>query len=294
VKKQKLLFLTTSNPLTMKQLLALFFLVFISFQLFSQQDAVPYGSNKAMGKFLRINGVNLYYEIYGTGEPILLIHGNGTGIKGWSAQIAHFSKKYQVIAVDCRGRGQSELGSDSLTYMQQASDLAKLLTALKAENVTVIGKSDGAIIGLLMAIHYPGTMKQLVSYGANAEPYGLYPESVRDIHLTRVKAEEMLVKGDSTKNWKLEQQKNRMMEFQPHITAEDLKKISVPVLVMSCDRDVIKEEHTFWIYRNIRFASLSISPGEVHRFPTLNPELFNSIVGNWISQPFKGEAARFN
>ncbi|MDF3029015.1 MAG: Arylesterase [Fluviicola sp.] len=277
----------------MKQFVALVALVLISFLGFSQPDPVPYGSNKAVGKFLRINGVNLYYEIYGTGEPILLIHGNGTGIKGWSSQIAHFSKKYQVVAVDCRGRGQSELGTDSLTYIQQASDLAKLLTELKLENVTVIGKSDGAIIGLLMAIYYPGTMKQLVSYGANAEPDGLYPETANGIHSDRVKAEEMLAKGDSTKNWKLEQQKYRMMEFQPHITAEDLKKISIPVLVMSCDRDVIKEEHTFWIYRNIRFSSLSISPGEVHRFPTLNPDLFNSIVGNWISQPFKGEAVRF-
>jgi pimeloyl-ACP methyl ester carboxylesterase len=270
-----------------------FFILLLSLEGFSQQDPIPYGYNKAVGKFMKINGVNLYYEIYGTGEPILLIHGNGTGIKGWSAQIAHFSKKYQVIAVDCRGRGQSELGTDSLTYLQQASDLSKLLSELKLEKVTVIGKSDGGIIGLLMAIHYPKPIKQLVSYGANAEPDGVYPETAKEIHEDRLKAEEMLAKNDQTKNWKLEQQKYRMMEFQPHITSDDLKKISVPVLVMSCDRDVIKEEHTFWIYRNIPFANLSISPGEVHRMPGLNPELFNSIVGNWISKPFKGEGGRF-
>ncbi len=242
---------------------------------------------------MKINGVKLYYEIYGKGEPILLIHGNGTGIKGWSSQISHFSRKYQVIAVDCRGRGNSELGDDSLTYLQQANDLAKLLTELKLEKVTVIGKSDGGIIGLLMAIHHPKSMKQLVAYGANAEPDGLFPKSVEEIHLERVKADQMLAKGDTTKNWKLEQQKYRMMEFQPHITAEDLQKIRIPVLVMSCDRDLIREEHTLWIYKNIPLANLSISPGEVHKMATLNPRLFNSIVMEWISQPFKGEEVRF-
>jgi Predicted hydrolases or acyltransferases (alpha/beta hydrolase superfamily) len=271
----------------------LFFIV-ISFVLngFSQ-NAVPYGSNKEVGKFIKINGVNLYYEIYGTGEPILLIHGNGTGIKGWAPQIEHFSKKYQVIAVDCRGRGNSELGTDSLTYMQQANDLSVLIKELKLKNVTIIGKSDGGIIGLLMAIYYPEGLKQLVSHSANAEPDGLYAQSVKEIHDKRVEAETMLAKSDTTKNWKLEQQKNRMMEFQPHIKAEDLKKISIPVLITSGDRDVILEEHTFWIYRNIRFANLNIFPGEVHRMPTLNPDLFNSMIENWISQPFRGEAIRF-
>jgi len=277
----------------MKQFIFLSLLLFTSFNALCQKEDVPYGSNKVVGKFMKINGVKLYYEIYGKGEPILFIHGNGTGIKGWSAQISHFSRKYQVIAVDCRGRGNSELGADSLTYMQQASDLAKLLTELKLEKVTVVGKSDGGIIGLLMAIHYPKSMKQLVAYGANAEPDGLFPESVDKIHLERVEAEQMLAKGDTTKNWKLEQQKYRMMEFQPHITVEDLQKITIPVLVMSCDRDVIREEHTLWIYKNIPSANLSISPGEVHKMPTLNPRLFNSIVMDWISRPFVGEEMRF-
>ncbi len=277
----------------MRSFLFLFFSFSISVSALSQKDTIPYGSNQAVGKFLKINGVNLYYEIYGKGEPILLIHGNSTGIKGWSAQIAHFSKKYQVVAVDCRGRGKSELGTDSLTYLQQANDLSVLLKELKLKDVTVIGKSDGAIVGLLMTINYPDGIKQLVSYAANAAPDGLYPSSAESIKVSRLQAEEMLAKGDTTMNWKLEQQKYRMMEFQPHITAEDLKKISVPVLVMSCDRDLVMEEHTFWIYRSIRFANLSISPGETHRFPSLNPTLFNSIVENWISQPFKGDAIRF-
>ena len=230
----------------MKHFFVLFTLTLLSVQVFSQ-DAVPYGSNKTVGKYTKINGVNLYYEVYGKGEPILLIHGNGTGIKGWAPQIAHFSKKYQVVAVDCRGRGNSELGTDSLTYLQQADDLSKLLAELKLKNVTIIGKSDGAIVGLLIAIHFPSSIKQLVSYGANAEPDGLFAQTFTETHDKRVEAETMLTKKDTSKNWKLEQQKYRLMEFQPHITAEDLQKIAIPVLVMSCDRDLIREEHSLWI-----------------------------------------------
>lgn len=279
----------------MKNSFLVFALLFVSFPSFSQEKKVPYGSNEAVGKFMKINGVNLYYEIYGKGDPLLLIHGNSTGIKGWSAQIEYFAKKYQVIAVDCRGRGQSELGKDSLTYLQQASDLAVLLKELKLKDVTVVGKSDGGIIGLLMAIHYPEAMKKLVAYGSNMVPdsTALFPQLVKDIHQSRLEAEEMLAKKDTTKNWLMEQQRYRLMEFQPHITAEDLGTIKIPVLVMSCDRDMIKEEHTLWIYHAIPSASLSISPGEVHRFPTLNPDLFNAIVDNWISKPFKGEEIRF-
>ena len=259
------------------------------------QTAPAYGTNAEKGAFRKINGVNLYYEIYGTGEPLLLIHGNSTGIKGWAKQIEYFSKKYQVIAVDCRGRGQSELGKDSLTYLQQAHDMYALIRELKIDSVTVVGKSDGGVVALFLAIHHPEVLKQIVAYASNASPdsTAMFAETVQSIHDSRVEAEKMLASGDQSKNWLLEQQKYRLMEFQPHITAEELAKITVPVLVMSCDRDVVHEEHTLWIYRNIPFASLSISPGEVHRFPTLNPELFNAIVDNWISQPFKGNAIRF-
>jgi hypothetical protein len=76
-----------------------------------------YGNNLKVGKFLFINGVNLYYEVYGNGNPLVLLHGNGGNIEGMKYQIEYFSKNYRVIAMDCRGRGKSELGKDTLTYI---------------------------------------------------------------------------------------------------------------------------------------------------------------------------------
>jgi pimeloyl-ACP methyl ester carboxylesterase len=258
-------------------------------------QTVAYGDNKDAGQFISINGVNLYYETYGSGAPLLLIHGNTTGIKGWKPQIEHFSKKYKVIAVDCRGRGKSELGKDSLTYIGMAHDLSVLLEKLKFDSVTVVGKSDGGIVGILMGIYYPQYVKQIVAFGANMWPdaTALYAETVNDIKQTRIKAEEMLAKKDTTKNWFMERQLYRLMEFQPHVTAKDLAKIKVPVLIMSCDRDVIMEEHSLFMYRSIPKSNLSILSGQVHRVATLNPDLFNATVDTFISQPFKDHSTRF-
>jgi pimeloyl-ACP methyl ester carboxylesterase len=86
--------------------------------------------------------------------------------------------------------------------------------------------------------------------------------------------------------------RNRLIEFQPHISASDLHKIKCPVLILSCDRDLIPEGHTLFIYRNIPRANLCIFPGENHYVTKNNPILFNSAVAKYFSEPFKGEELR--
>jgi len=272
---------------------ALIALLTISINLVSQTKS--YGDNQEVGKYISLNNVKHYYEVYGTGAPLLLIHGNVTGIKGWAAQIEFFSKKYKVYAIDCRGRGKSELGDDTLSYIQQAKDMASFIQLMKLDSVDIIGKSDGAIIALFVGIYYPANIKRIVSFSANVrcDTTAFYPETINEIKQERRHADKMLASKDTSKNWHLIQQLNRMMEFQPHITAADLHKIKIPVLVMSGARDVIKEEHTFFIYQNIPMADLSILSGETHYVPRLNPELFNSTVDKFLSQPFKGKSFKY-
>jgi len=259
------------------------------------QTAIPYGDNKKIGKYISINGVRHYYEVYGNGTPLLLIHGNGTGIKGWAPQIEYFSKKYKVYAIDSRGRGKSDLGKDTLSYMQLANDMAVFIKKMNLDSVYIVGKSDGGIIGILMGIYCPRHIKKIVAFGANMWPdsTALYTACVEDIKKERRNADKMLAAKDTSQNWYLTQQKNRMMEFQPHITAEDLQKIKVPVLVMSCDRDLIREEHTFFIYKNIPKSDLCILSGETHYITKQNPDLFNAMVDKFLAQPYKGNEARF-
>jgi pimeloyl-ACP methyl ester carboxylesterase len=259
------------------------------------QVKIPYGDNKEVGKYVTLNRAKHYYEVYGNGAPLLLIHGNSTPTKGWAPQIEYFSKKYKVYSIDCRGRGKSELGKDSLTYMQQAKDMAAFIREMKLDSVYIVGKSDGGIIAILLGIYYPEKIKKMVAFGANMEPdsNALYPNTVMECHDERMKADKMLAKGDTTKNWLIEQQRYRMMEFQPHITAKDLQTINVPILVMSTDRDLIKEEHTFFIYKNIPKANLCILPNEKHGIAKLNPDLFNAIVDKYLSESYKGNEYRY-
>lgn len=270
------------------------FLLFI--QLTQAQNSIPYGNNPAAGQYIVLNGIRHYYEVYGSGRPLLLIHGNSTGTKGWAAQIEWFSSKYRVFSVDCRGRGKSELGKDSLSFTQTAADMAAFIKSLKLDSVDVIGKSDGAIVALLMGIYHPAGINRIVAFAANMQPdsNALFPQLLKQVTAERMEAERMLAARDTTKNWLLEVQRNRLDEFQPHISAAELQRINVPVLVMSSDRDLIKLEHTIWIFKNIRLSNLAILPGETHHVPKQNPKLFNTVVDDFLSKTFLPESARFS
>ena len=256
--------------------------------------ATPYGDNKEAGNFIPVNGVKIYYETYGEGPPLVLIHGNGGNIAYMKPQIEYFSKNYKVIVMDCRGRRKSELGKDSLTYMQMTKDIIGILNYLHLDSTYVIGRSDGGIIALLMAIYYPDKVKKVVAFAANLTPdtTALYPFFYHQVIEDRKQADEMIAKNDTTQNWQVLQQRNRLMEFQPHISANDLHKIKCPVLVLSCDRDIIQEEHTLFIYHNIPKANLCIFTRENHYITKNNPILFNSVVEKYFSEPFIGEELR--
>ena len=258
------------------------------------ESNINYGNNEQAGAYIEVNGVKIYFETYGQGSPLVLIHGNGGNIDGMKYQIEYFSKKYKVIALDCRGRGKSELGDDSLTYMNMTRDVNSLLENLELDSAYIVGRSDGGIIGLLMGIHYPQKVKKIAAFGANLWPdsTALYSFEVKGIHEYRLQIENTISKGDTTQDWNLLRQRMRLMEFQPNITKEDLGKIKVPVLVLSCDRDLIKEEHTLFIYRNIPKSNLCIFPGETHWITNKNPILFNNTVARFLKAEYEGEEIR--
>ena len=120
------------------------------------QYSINYGDNKEAGNYKKINGINLYYEIYGTGKPLIFLHGSGGSIRGASGRIEYFKKYFKVIAIDSRGHGKSiDTTTKQLTYVQMANDIKVLLDSLNIDSAFVQGQSDGAILGLLLAINYP-------------------------------------------------------------------------------------------------------------------------------------------
>ena len=122
-----------------------------------------YGSNEKVGKHISINGAQLYYEEYGKGEPLLLIHGNNGSIKSMGNQIDYFKDNYRVIVADNRGHGKSELNTDSLTCVQITKDWKELVNYLGLDSIHILGWSDGGIIGLKMGISGRCNLQKIIA-----------------------------------------------------------------------------------------------------------------------------------
>ncbi|MBL7960556.1 alpha/beta hydrolase [bacterium] len=237
----------------------------------------PYGNNPEAGKYASINGIKMYYEIYGTGMPVVLLHGNGGSIVGHSKRIEYFSKNYKVIAIDSRGHGKSIDTTSVLTYEMMAKDIHDLLDKLKIDSAMIWGQSDGAILALLLAIHYPEKVRKAAGYAANLRPdtTAVIPE---------------IIDWAGTLNKKVTATKDkqlfRLVTEQPHIPVSDLTKIRAPFMVMMGDRDLIQFSHSVEIYKNIPKGFLFVMPGSTHFGVYEHPEWFNMILGDFFRNPF--------
>ena len=252
----------------------------------THRAAIAYGNNPAAGKTFVFNGDRFYYETYGRGPPLLLIHGNGESISEFKGQIGDFSRRHQVIAMDSRGQGKSELGKTALTYEEMAEDVNALLEHLRLDHVKVLGQSDGGIIGLLLTIHHPDKVGMLAVMGANLEPDAAYPWAVDGIVRVRNRITAELAHSTDPKPLQLQLQFLDLLGNQPHIPLADLKSIQVPTLVMAADRDVIRDDHTLSIFHAIPKSQLAIFPGATHVIAGQDPARFNRTVLDFFDKPF--------
>ncbi len=275
-----------------------FLILFIFFAACKQkitQETIVYGNNQAAGKFYNIRGFKMYAEIYGEGQPLLFIHGNGGSIAAFTNNIPYFSKKYKVIIADSRSQGKSADTGDSLTYEMMADDYAALLSEMKIDSANVIGWSDGGINGLLLAIRHPEKVKKLAVTGANLQPdsNAVFQEVWDIVEPEYQKLKKKTVRSAEEKNgWKLLQ----LLHDQPHIPTSELGKIACPVLVIGGDHDVIKEDHTMQIYHSIPKAYLWILPNSGHSTPVVYKDIFNTTVDDFFSNPYRviKNEGRFN
>lgn len=276
----------------MQKLLIIIIILFAGLPVYAAD--IPYGNNPDAGKYATINGIKLYYEIYGQGAPLVLIHGNGGSIADMSAQIARFSKEYQVIVADSRGHGKSGLGSGQLTYMQMMKDWKTLLDQLHIKKARIFGWSDGGILGLLLAIHAPEKVGRLAIMGANLRPdeTAIHPWTKPMLAGALDQVNAMIRKKDSSRNWELDRQLLNLVMRQPNIAVKSLHDIKIPVLVMAGDRDVIKGEHTLEIFQNLANAHLAILPGNTHFAPVTTPDMFNGLLRDFFDRPFTKPSTR--
>jgi pimeloyl-ACP methyl ester carboxylesterase len=248
----------------------------IAIAAIGQKKPIEIGSNPAAGGFFKNGAVNVYYEMYGAGKPLVIIHGNGGSIRGRASFIEEFSKKYRVIAMDNRCHGKSDCPGQHLTYQQMAEDLNKLLEHLKTDSVLIWGHSDGAIIGLMLAMSHPDKVKKLLASGANLRP---------DTTAVDPAVFPLVDKMKSTVKDSLQLKRLNLLLTEPHIPTRDLRSIKADVLIMAGDRDVIRNKHTLEIFDNIPNAFLCILPGTTHGVYQDREKWFKEILYDFFERP---------
>ncbi|MEP1258464.1 alpha/beta hydrolase [Algoriphagus sp.] len=234
-----------------------------------QAGGVPYGVNQTAGKFVDVGDAKLYYEIYGTGIPLVILHGGGVGsIYEMHQFIDSLSQNFQVIAISTRGHGKSGLGNGPTTVVQKANDILAVVNAEKLDKVIVLGFSDGAYSGFSFASTYPEKIIKLIAIGAGEETPELRKISMDlpELYgLDPVFKEQQLVLMPEPE--RLKEMGDRMAAFynSTSFSKELFNKIQCPVLVMAGEKDGNAPLQTIiTAYLMIPDSQLSIVPNTGH------------------------------
>ncbi len=284
----------------MKRLLALASVAILVSCNTQQEVKIDYGSNPAAGNYIDVNGIKIYYEIYGEGEPLLLLHGNGGSIEGFVYQIPELSKHFKVIAVDSRAQGRTTDSDSEITYALMASDMSELIDKLGLGKVNVVGWSDGGNIGLELAYAHPEKVLKVVTFGANYtyENFAAPPDSsvldpedpiTRNIPemIKRMATAGPRLSPDTLRLPVIRKKLEDLMMKYPTFTPEQLRTINVPFLIVAGDHDIISIDQTVALFSNLPKADLFIVPHASHLAPAENPELVNREVIRFLKTPFR-------
>ena len=224
---------------------------------------------------------DIYYEVYGTGYPLILLHGNGESIHYFHNQIGVLSEAYQLILIDTRGHGHSSFGDLTLNFDLFADDVIAVMDKLKIDTAHILGFSDGGNTAIALALRYPQRVCTLILNGANLTPEGLN-NPVRH----QIFREYMLFSFLSLFSVKAKRKKEilSLMIDQPQFSEEEIQKIKIPTFVIVGAHDMIKQAHTDKIVSLIRNAKLAILPHADHFAAEKFPNEFNTAVMSFLKQ----------
>lgn len=237
--------------------------------------------------YANINGVRIWHAEFGQGQPVILLHGGFANSNYWGNQVRELSKHYLVVVMDSRGHGRSSSANhQTYSYDLMASDVIGLMNLLKIRKATIIGWSDGAIIGLKIAIEHPERVSRLFAFAANSSPSGVGDISKNPLfnaYIARTKKEYEKLSPSPTNYKDFLTQINKMWATEPNITKEQLNNIHVPTWIVDGDHDeAIKREDTEFMAAQIPNAGLLIQPRVSHFSFLQDPEQFNDDVLHFL------------
>lgn len=229
-----------------------------------------------------VNGIRVWYAAFGRGEPVLLLHGGLANSNYWGNQVPALAKSYRVIVVDSRGHGRSTHDEQPYGYDLMASDVLGLMDFLKLPKAAVVGWSDGAILGLDIAIHHPERLSKLFAFAANSDPSGvadIAQSTVFNAYIARAEKEYQVLSPTPDQYKSFVDQISKMWETEPHFTAEQLRVITVPTWIVDADHDeAIKRENTEFMANEIPDAGLLLQPQVSHFSFLQDPRQFTGDV----------------
>ena len=251
--------------------------------------------------YIEANGIRVYYEAHGEGEPLLLVHGGTATSRSWSSHLPAFTEHFRIIAPDSRGHGRTDNPAGELDYRVMADDLAAVITALGLQRPLVLGYSDGGQIVLELGMRYPGLAGALVLGGTQ---YGF-----SEAYLEDARALLGITDGEEVDLGTLEREQPEFVaylrEAHAHVygpeywrtyikqiaalwltplryTSEDLAAVTDPVLILVGDRDGACTVEAPELFRLLPDAELAVAPGADHGFIEAKASLFDALALDFL------------
>lgn len=250
-----------------------------------------------------VGDISIYFHRYGSGHPVLMLHGGFTFAEVWAGQIPALAGEYEVVAMDSRGHGRTTLGSLPLSFRQMAEDAAGLIERLGIEPVHLVGWSDGGTTSIALSLQRPELVRSMVLLGTpyNTSNYSKESFSRLESMLAPGSAEllglEALYRTMSPEpyRWSEFLEEMRFMWLNlPDFTTEDLGEIRVPTLVIACGRDefLCHEDDPLKVFREtasaIPGARLAEIPGGTHSVLMENSRSVNQIIAGFLGSVERG------
>jgi len=260
----------------MKTFITTLLLIVISCSAFSQ-------------KYMNINGLRMYYELKGEGQPLLFIHGGGMCTEAYQKEINRLSKRYKVIAADNQAQGRTNDIGREISYKNMANDQIALLDSLGIDSVIVFGHSDGGVVGLYMTLFAQKRVSKLIVSGTNYKASGILdqftellkgatPEGFQNDFFNRLSP-------DGPNHWPVVfEQLKKMWIYYPNISNQDLTSIKKPTFLLVGDHDMIKINHTIEMFKNIKGANLLVVPNASHEVLNEKTDFVFPLIFDFIGK----------
>lgn len=233
-----------------------------------------------------VDGIRIWYATFGHGKPVVLLHGGLANADYWGYQVRALEGHYRVIVMDSRGHGRSTRNAAPFGYDLMASDVLGVMDYMKIRQAAIVGWSDGAIIGLDIAMHHPERVRKLFAFAANSDPSGVADiarSPVFNAYIVRARKEYEKLSPTPTQYDAFLAQIEKMWATQPRWTAADLHSIKVPVWIVDADHDeAIKRGNTEFMAAQIPDAGLLIQPDVSHFSFLQDPGQFNADLLHFL------------